>query len=69
MFVSWDLLPPPSDQRVRAGVGRAPQQKVQDPEPEPADVRVVPGAVRWRRPRPGWYLLLPHAGKTGLWLS
>lgn len=64
MFVSRDVLFPSLDQRVGAGVGRAPQQEVQGAEPEPPDVRVVPGAVRRRRPRPGRHLLLSHAGKT-----
>lgn len=64
--MSRGVLFPFSDQRKRAGVRRAPQQEVQGPEPKPADVRVVPGAVRWRRPRPGWHLLLPHAGKTSI---
>ena len=64
--MSRDVLFPSLDQRVRAGVGRAPQQEVQGAEPEPPDVRVVSGAVCRRRPRPGRHLLLSHAGKTCL---
>lgn len=50
------------DQRGRPGVGGAPEQEVPGPEPEPADVRVVPGAVCRCCPRPRRHLLLPDAG-------
>lgn len=54
-----------SDQRGCAGVRGAPEQEVQDSEPKPSDVRVVPGALCWRRPWPGRHLLLPDAGTQG----
>lgn len=57
------VICPSSDHRGRAGIRAKPKQEAQGPEPEPADVRVVPGAVCWCCTRPGWDLLLPHAGQ------